>query len=62
MYNNYIKDKYYNVSYKSTLEQLYPFAILSLCNTAPLFLENVVQTLLEDRMFGPPSPLAVAGR
>ena len=44
------------------LNNLYPFAILSLCNRAPLFLENFVQTLLEDRRFGPPSPLAVAGR
>ena len=44
------------------LNNFYPFAILYLCNTAPLFLENVVHTLLEDCTFGPPSPLAVAGR
>ena len=44
------------------LKSLYPFAILYLRTAAPLFLENAVQTLLEDRTFGPPSLLAVAGR
>ena len=44
------------------LKCVYPFGILSLRNAAHLFLENAVQTLLEDRTFGPPSTLAVAGR